>query len=390
MKVLFCHDGPIEKDELGNYYGIGFNDELFEKYEVLGNDISIAIRVHNTINEKLEKNYLPLNKNKYKIVECPNLASVNGIMFNKKKCTQILKNEIDKADIIIIRLPSNIGNLAASIVEKKQKNHIIELVGCPWDSLRHHSFAGKIVAPIMYLKTKKHVRRATNVIYVTQKFLQGRYPNSNNNIGCSDVIIDNLNIDNLSKRIEKIKSMKDKIIIGTIGIVSVKYKGQEYVIKAISELMNKGINNIEYQLVGPGDTERLVKIAKKYNVLDRINFIGPLNHNEIFNWLDEIDIYAQPSNTEGLPRSVVEAMSRGCPCIGSKVGGIPELINNEYLFAKKNKKEIAKVLIKLISNEENLIKEANRNYNNCISYCNGALEEKKRIFYEEVRKEMDK
>lgn len=387
MNVLFCHDGPIEKDEFGNYYGIGFNDELFKKYEILDSNISIAMRVHDTFNRCLSNNYLKLTKEKFRVIKCPNLASIKGIFLNKQKCIKILEEEIKNADIIIIRLPSNIGNLAAKIAEKNKKKYIIELVGCPWDSLRSHSFIGKFVAPIMFFETKYHVKKAKNVIYVTEKFLQKRYPNSYNNIGCSDVIIENLDNINLDKRIKKIKDMKEKIIIGTIGIIDIKYKGQEYIIKAIKELLDDGIDNIEYQLVGPGNSDRLKKIAEKYNILDRIKFIGPITHDEIFEWLDKIDIYAQPSCTEGLPRSVIEAMSRGCPCIGSKVGGIPELINNEYLFRKKNVKEIVDVLKKMILNKGNVSKEARRNFEYSKRYCNDVLMEKKNKFYEEIRKE---
>ena len=42
-------------------------------------------------------------------------------------------------------------------------------------------------------------------------------------------------------------------------------------------------------------------------------------------------VYIQPSRIEGLPRALIEAMSRGCACVGSSVGGIPELLNNQYI-----------------------------------------------------------
>lgn len=382
MSVLFCHDGPVEKDEFNNYYGIGFNDKLFKKYEILDNDISIAIRVHKTMNNVLNDNYLPLKQ--YKVIECPNLASIKGIFLNKHKCIKILQKAIKESDIIVIRLPSNIGNLAAKIARKYKKRYIIELVGCPWDALKYHSFIGKLIAPIMYLKTKHNVKKAKNVIYVTEKFLQKRYSNDNNNIGCSDVILNNLDIKNLNKRIEKINSMNGKIILGTIGIVDIKYKGQEYVIKALRKLLDDGFTNIEYQLVGPGNTERLMNIAKKYNVLDKVKFIGPLTHDDIFKWLDKIDIYIQPSNTEGLPRSVIEAMSRGCPCIGSDVGGIPELISVECLFRKKDVLELRNKISNLLLSKKALEKNARYSFENARKYEQETLQNIRKNFYNQI------
>ena len=86
MNVLFCHDGPIEKDNSGNYYSIGFNDELFERYNFLNSKITIAMRVNNNSNNNADSNYQLLTKEKYQVVECPNLSSLKGIFSNKKKC----------------------------------------------------------------------------------------------------------------------------------------------------------------------------------------------------------------------------------------------------------------------------------------------------------------
>lgn len=57
-------------------------------------------------------------------------------------------------------------------------------------------------------------------------------------------------------------------------------------------------------------------------------------HDKIFEWLDTIDIYIQPSYQEGLCRSVVEAMSRACPVICSDACGERELANEKFIFKR--------------------------------------------------------
>ena len=75
-----------------------------------------------------------------------------------------------------------------------------------------------------------------------------------------------------------------------------------------------------------------------------------------------MDIYVQPSLQEGLPRSVIEAMSVGLPCIGSDVAGIPELLDKEWVFKRKgNKAEEIAELLKNIE-KDSLRKQAERNY----------------------------
>ena len=81
-----------------------------------------------------------------------------------------------------------------------------------------------------------------------------------------------------------------------------------------------------------------------------MSFKGVKPHDEVLQWMDTLDLYIQPSNTEGLPRSLIEAMSRGCPCVGSDAGGIPELLDPSCIFKKKNIGDLIKVIQYVINN----------------------------------------
>ena len=86
MKLLFCYDGPILKDENENYYGTALNDEMFERYECITNDLTIAIRVNKV--EKVENKCLRITKEKYKVVEwnwIDNLDKKNKVYYLTKK-----------------------------------------------------------------------------------------------------------------------------------------------------------------------------------------------------------------------------------------------------------------------------------------------------------------
>ena len=236
-------------------------------------------------------------------------------------------------------------------------------MGCPWDSLWNYGIKGKIIAPFFYLKTKYEVKNAPWVLYVTNKFLQNRYPTNGKNIGCSDVVLENLDEAIIKKRIQKIKRNTKKLILGTIAAVDVKYKGQQDVIRALGILKHISNINYEYQIVGNGDISYLKKFAQKYNVENQVVFLGGLPHEKIFSWLDDIDIYIQPSKQEGMPRALIEAMSRGLPAIGTIVGGIPELLPKNCLCAKSSKK--VKEIVGLLKDieQEAMLKQAEYNFN---------------------------
>ena len=78
---------------------------------------------------------------------------------------------------------------------------------------------------------------------------------------------------------------------------------------------------------------------------------GTIKHNEIFSFLNNMDLYIQPSLQEGLPRAVLEALSMGLPVIGSKTGGIPEIVRKKDIFKKRNVKQIVNILENIDKNE---------------------------------------
>lgn len=102
-------------------------------------------------------------------------------------------------------------------------------------------------------------------------------------------------------------------------------------------------------------------------------------------FLDTVDIYIQPSKQEGLPRSVVEAMSRGCLCVGSRIAGIPELLSTKYLFNAGNVMQIAKILADI--DKDQLKEQAKRNIKISGLYVSSILNERRRTFLEEFRDE---
>lgn len=376
MKLLFCHDGPIDKYE-NNYFSLGFNDELFDRYSIISDNISIAMRVRISNKPLDKKKYLKLSS-KYNVIECPNISSIIGQLTNKRLCKKILSAAIIDSDLIIIRLPSMIGYLAFNICKKYHKKIFVEMVGCPLDSLWYHSFRGKLMAPISFIQTRKCVWHSDYVLYVTDKFLQRRYPTKGKQIGCSDVKILKMN----EKKDYKHIDLGDNITLGTIGVLDIAYKGQKYVIKAMKLLKKQGFN-VTYELVGSGSFDKLATYAKKHNVSENVRIIGQMNHDNIFDWLNHIDIYIQPSNTEGMPRSLIEAMSVGCLCISSNAGGMPELLDSRFVFKKKNWKELFKIIESL--QIKDFISQSKRNYDKSLDFSEEKLISKRNNFLLEYK-----
>ena len=114
-----------------------------------------------------------------------------------------------------------------------------------------------------------------------------------------------------------------------ITIVSrlVSHKNIEKIINAISDLNTPLIN---LNIIGDGpELNQLQKISLESNNKDNIIFHGKLNRDEIDHIFLNSDIYIQASNYEGLPHSLLEAMSYGIPVLCTPVGECKEILGNE-------------------------------------------------------------
>ncbi|MNC60551.1 GDP-mannose-dependent alpha-(1-6)-phosphatidylinositol monomannoside mannosyltransferase [compost metagenome] len=137
-------------------------------------------------------------------------------------------------------------------------------------------------------------------------------------------------------------------------------------------------------MAGGGDMSYLKKVANKFNVTEKVKFLGPLTHEQVFEYLNTIDIYAQPSRQEGLPRALIEAMSKGVPSIGSTTAGIPELLEKEFIFNNGNIKEICEILKKM--KKETMAAQAEMNYVKSKEFSKDILNERRTKFYNEFSK----
>ncbi|MCQ6534400.1 glycosyltransferase family 4 protein [Bacillus mycoides] len=381
MKGLFCYDGPLSKDPEGHYHAVSLNGKVLSRYYHIADELTVAIRVKEVTDTNIINGLSKIELDNFQVAPCPNLSSAKGILFNRGKVRAILSREIKKADFLIVRLPSFIGNLSIDVARKMGKPYFVEVVGCPWDAFWNLGIKGKIIAPYMKFATESRVKEASHVVYVTKEFLQKRYPTKGENINCSNVALKDFDDVVLEKRLKHIEQQNhSKIIIGTTAAVNVSFKGQQYIMEALGDLKKKGINNFEYQLAGGGDQSYLKLMAEKYNVSEQVKFLGAIPHDKVFEWLDTIDIYAQPSRQEGLPRGLIEAMSRGIPALGARTAGIPELLENKFIFSntKNNIDEICGILKSL--DKETMLVQAKRNYIESKKYDREIIESRRRKF----------
>lgn len=151
---------------------------------------------------------------------------------------------------------------------------------------------------------------------------------------------------------KKTYEKKDKCRFLISGAL-VKGKGQDVAIKAVNELLKRGIDGFELYIAGKGD-EAALKNMPEYNE-NYVFFLGQVQ--DMISLRKKMDVELVCSASEAFGRVTVEAMMAGNPVIGSASGGTPELIESGttgYLFEKGNYIELADKMEHLIRENDEI------------------------------------
>lgn len=119
------------------------------------------------------------------------------------------------------------------------------------------------------------------------------------------------------------KTLHDEFVIVTVGRL-VKEKNHLFLIKSFLEVQKKH-KNIKLMIIGDGPLrEEIEHFISSQKLNEQVLLLG--FRENIIDYLLGSDLFVLPSISEGLPIALIEAMYVGLPSIGTKVGGIPEVI----------------------------------------------------------------
>lgn len=387
MKVVFAHDHVFKKDINENLYTAGsFNNSVWKRYLNHFNEIIVTARIDNEVINS-NQSFNDFNLSETLFVPIPSLSGPLSKFKNKEAATARIKEALGASDALIARLPSETGNLAIKIAKDMGKPYAVEVVACVWDALWNYGkVQAKLYAPFATNKMKNLIKEAPYVMYVTNTFLQNRYPSQGKVQNVSNVELQQVIESNLSNRLIKIENSKQLYKIGMIGNLNNRIKGWDIALRALDRLNKKGID-FEFQILGDGEKEHWINFAKKLGIADKIKFCGTLPSGEpVLKWLDSIDLYLQPSFQEGLPRAVIEAMSRACPIVGSTAGGIPELIDTRCTHKPGDYKGLSEILFTIMLDLELSKHFSEQNYEESKNYKKEILDERRTEFWSDFTK----
>lgn len=131
-------------------------------------------------------------------------------------------------------------------------------------------------------------------------------------------------------------------------------KGVGILIKAFSFVCDR-VPNLKLIIAGGGSEEGdLITMVGRYNLQERVNFLGILKKEEVFSLLRGCQFSVLPSYSEGCPNIILEAMAAGKMSIGSRVEGISEIIEDGItgrLFKAGDPTELGNLILEYYTNK---------------------------------------
>jgi glycosyltransferase involved in cell wall biosynthesis len=167
-----------------------------------------------------------------------------------------------------------------------------------------------------------------------------------------------------------------------------QYKGFDVLMDALVLLRERGIA-VELTLVGDGRFRPMYQeYAARRNLLQWVTFRGHLPAGEaIRRELDAADCFILASKSEGLPRAMIEAMARGLPCIGTRVGGIPELLREDSLVDPNDPKGLWSAVLRLLQNPDHYFEHSVNNLARAREYDLAVLGARRKKLYSYLQSE---
>lgn len=142
----------------------------------------------------------------------------------------------------------------------------------------------------------------------------------------------------------------DALVIGTVGNL-LPIKGYEVMIEAFPSILAE-VPSAHYLIVGAGSGEyssRLRKLCQERGIADRVHFAG--FQERTWPYLSAVDLYVQPSLDEAFGLAAVEAMVAGKAVVASRVGGLPEVVEQDQtgiLVVPSDPSELSRAIVSLL------------------------------------------
>ena len=368
-----------------------YGKDFWERYLNVFNQVRVVARVREE--DAVDEKMLQANTDDERVefFPLPQYRGPKEYVLRYTKIRKAMKNVAEGCSAALFRIPSPIANLVKKEVQKLGLPWATEIVNDPWDNFAPGTIKS-VFRPIyrwhFTKQVKQYAKKANGVSYVTQSALQKHYPSFARMHGESEKHFESYYSSIILKkeyfwrerRYDPCQSVYNVVHINSC--VTDYSKGHDVVIRTAKILRDRGLP-VTVTFVGDGPMRlHFEKMATELGVGEHVRFTGLLSGAAaVREELLKADLLIFPTLGEGLPRTVIEAMAVGLPCLSTAVNGIPELLCEEDMLPQQDAESFANRAEQLLKDKNAYQAASDRNIKKAEEYEESVLTQRRNDFY---------
>jgi glycosyltransferase involved in cell wall biosynthesis len=390
MNVLISCEQHFDRSPDGSVWTDGqFPYRFWTRYLSVFDSVRVFARMrHLTVTPE---GFQRADGDRVSFLDAPDYAGPQQYLWRMAKVSAAAARALDGAEAMILRAPGLTGRCLESQDRGAGRPYAVEVVADPHDVFS----PGAVRHPLRFFfrwwfarTLRRQCVRACAAAYVTRGALQRRYPPASRAYSTyySDVELPKEAFLKAPRGAGP-NGVARLVFVGTLAQL---YKAPDVLIDAVNVCAGQGAA-FELVIIGSGKHRAELEMrATAAGLGSRVRFLGQLTTAEaVRSELDRADLFVLPSRQEGLPRAMVEAMARALPCIGSTVGGIPELLDSDDLVPPNDVPALARKIRETTADPARMARMSARNLARAREYCPEALCQRREAFYQSVREQTE-
>ena len=385
MNLLINCPQHFERTPDGQVWTNGqFPYSFWTRYLAVFDSVTVLARIRDVPELNLQRQ--PASGARVGFLGVPDYVGPRQYALRAPAVAATTRKAVKNGSAILLRPPGETAGWVLWHTRRSGRPYAVEVVADPYDVFGQNAIRHPLRPVFRWWFTRALKRQCANACaaaYVTERALQRRYPPAPNALVTHYSSIELPEAAFVSAPRELRHNYPRRIVF--VGTLAQLYKAPDVLIDAFAAC--RPYIDAELVIVGSGRHQReLEERAKAGGVGHRVRFCGQLATAEAVRAeLDNGDLFVLPSRQEGLPRAMIEAMARALPCIGSNVGGIPELLPAEDIVPPGNVAALASKIIEVLQQPLRIQQMSARNLVKAGDYKDEVLNARRREFYQFLR-----
>lgn len=390
MKLLVSSCARLFKTPDGLVYTpVAYGYDFYKRYLQVFDEVCVAGFTDN-VSEDEVKGMLLVSGEHLSVYEVPYPHGEWDYILKRFEIVRSVRNIMEGCDAALLRVPETLCFLIMERLIRGKKPWAIEVISDPLNLYtKKNGCPSKYrdVYRIWYThKLRRACKYANGTSYVTEFGLQAHFPPNlkPKNHFTTFYTDTNITIDNTVKPRTFPEGRTIRLVHIAVSIAGYP-KGHKEAIAALHEMLSAGMD-VELTLVGGGElAQGNQDFIKANHLASHIRYTGKLVPQQVMEELDRADVFFFPSYNEGLPRVVVEAMSRALPVIATDIPAHHELVESEFLAPVRESHPLFEIAHRLLSNKEEYEQTSRRNLEKAKEYDFSIINQKRVDFYSKLR-----